>query len=73
MTFPFLLFFLIFRYLEFLKQNFEEWMKNTMESDIKDWYRDAQPDADGEGYFHTVVPVIVFQMVDQNVREYDIF
>lgn len=59
---------IIQHYLNFLKQNYEEWMKNALDTDIKDWYRDVSPEADGDGYFNTVVPVIVFQMIDQNLQ-----
>jgi hypothetical protein len=34
---------------------------------IKDWFRVEHPDADGNGYYSTSLPVIIFQMMEQNV------
>lgn len=50
-----------------MKGNINEWMTNSLTSDIKDWHREQQPEADGHGYFNTPLPVILFQMIEQNV------
>ena len=34
---------------------------------LKDWFRVEHPDADGDGYYSTSLPVIIFQMMEQNV------
>ena len=33
----------------------------------QDWYREQEPDADDKGLFNTALPVILFQMIEQNV------
>lgn len=33
----------------------------------KDWLNSSVPEADGEGFYNTSLPVFLFQMVDQNV------
>ena len=34
---------------------------------MQDWHRDTEPESDGEGFFRTQLPVIIFQMIEQNV------
>ncbi len=34
---------------------------------LQDWYREQEPDADDKGFFNTALPVILFQMIEQNV------
>ena len=36
----------------------------------KDWHQEKLPEADAEGYFQTSLPIILFQMLDQNVSFY---
>ncbi|CAH1772731.1 unnamed protein product [Owenia fusiformis] len=56
------------QYLQQIRANFKEWMANSLRSDIKDWHRDTPPEADGDGYFNTALPVILFQMIEQNIQ-----
>ena len=35
--------------------------------------RDEPPEQDGEGFYNTSLPVIIFQMIEQNVCCYFIF
>ena len=34
----------------------------------KDWYQAKLPETDGEGFFQTTLPIILFQMLDQNLQ-----
>lgn len=34
---------------------------------LQDWQQDNKPDADDKGFFNTSLPVIVFNMVEENV------
>jgi len=34
---------------------------------FQDWFKDEGPDQDGEGFYNTSLPVIIFQMIEQNV------
>ncbi|KAK0053902.1 exocyst complex component 3 [Biomphalaria pfeifferi] len=56
------------QYLKNMKQNINEWSRNTLRSDMKDWIRDTIPDQDGNGYYNTQLPVIIFQMMEQNLQ-----
>ncbi|KAK2193649.1 hypothetical protein NP493_9g03027, partial [Ridgeia piscesae] len=55
------------RYLQTTRKNFQDWMGNAIKTDVKDWMRAQEPDADEKGYFNTSLPVILFQMIEQNV------
>ncbi|KAH9513686.1 Exocyst complex component 3 [Bulinus truncatus] len=56
------------QYLKNMKQNINEWSRNTLRSDMKDWIRDTIPDQDGDGFYNTQLPVIIFQMMEQNLQ-----
>lgn len=54
-------------YLKTMEKNYTEWMEKTLETEKQDWYTDVLPDQNDQ-YYHTSAPVIVFQMVDQNLQ-----
>ena len=56
------------QYLKNMKQNITEWSRNTLKSDLKDWVKSEAPDQDGDGYYNTQLPVIIFQMMEQNLQ-----
>lgn len=56
------------QYLKTMKLNIMEWTKNSLTQDQKDWYKEEHPDADGDGYYSTSLPVIIFQMMEQNLQ-----
>lgn len=56
------------KYLRNMKQNIGEWSRNTLKSDMKDWIRNEAPDQDGDGFYNTQLPVIIFQMMEQNLQ-----
>ncbi|KAF6025693.1 EXOC3 [Bugula neritina] len=56
------------RYINTLRNNITEWMSNSMTTDKKDWYKEEEPETDGKGFYVTQLPVILFQIVDQNMQ-----
>ncbi|GFN92469.1 exocyst complex component 3-like [Plakobranchus ocellatus] len=56
------------QYLRNMKQNITEWSRNTLRSDLKDWMKGEAPDQDGDGFYNTQLPVIIFQMMEQNLQ-----
>ncbi|XP_012263532.1 exocyst complex component 3 [Athalia rosae] len=57
------------QYLRNMQQNYEEWMKKTLETEKVDWWSGVLPEGSTqEAYYHTAAPVIIFQMVDQNLQ-----
>lgn len=59
---------LIGKYLRTLEGNYQGWLKNALDADVKDWHRECEPDVDNRGCYHTAGPMIVFQMVDQHLH-----
>ncbi|XP_022207847.2 exocyst complex component 3 [Nilaparvata lugens] len=57
-----------FKYLSNMKDNYIEWMQKTLEQEKMDWNAQTPPEADQDSYFHTAAPVIIFQMIDQNLQ-----
>ena len=33
-----------------------------------DWLKEKEPESDGDGYYHTSLPVIVFQMIEEHLQ-----
>lgn len=54
-------------YLENMKKNYVEWMQNTLKTECEEWYSKKQPQCE-DTYLRTVAPVILFQMIDQNLQ-----
>jgi exocyst complex component 3 len=43
-------------------------MTKTLATDKQDWLQGRDPEGDDQGYYHTVAPVIIFQMIEQNLQ-----
>lgn len=57
------------QYLKNMENNYLEWMNNTLTSEKQEWLSNMLPeDANRDGYFVTSAPVIIFQMIDQNLQ-----
>jgi len=56
------------KYLDYIKGNYSEWMVKTLDTEKNDWYIGASPEVGPDGCFHTASPVIIFQMIDQNLQ-----
>merc|ERR1712112_693162 len=59
---------LISSYLGNMRDNYTSWMTNTIRQEKEDWCSDRDPDMDFDGFFHTSSPVIIYQMVDENLQ-----
>ncbi|GFY37592.1 exocyst complex component 3 [Trichonephila inaurata madagascariensis] len=55
-------------YLYNVKKNYRDWMKNALSTDVKDWNHHEGPDEDESGYFHTQLPLIMYNMLDQHLQ-----
>lgn len=49
-----------------VEENYVEWMDNTLKSEKFEWYASHQPRFDV--YSGTSAPIIIFQMIDQNLQ-----
>lgn len=52
-----------------MEKNYEEWMQNTLSSEKQEWQSKEEPEVIGhDGCYRTSAPVIIFQMIDQNLQ-----
>lgn len=56
---------LIANYLKDIESNYIEWMQNALKSEKEEWRSSKSPDA--ESYTRTAAPIIIFQMINQNL------
>uniref|UniRef100_A0A4W3J063 Exocyst complex component 3-like 1 n=1 Tax=Callorhinchus milii TaxID=7868 RepID=A0A4W3J063_CALMI len=56
------------KYVNALRVSVSDWMQKALDAEVNDWYRDEEPESDHEGYFHSSLPVIVTQMLEENVQ-----
>ncbi|XP_063975126.1 exocyst complex component 3 [Diachasmimorpha longicaudata] len=57
------------KYLRNMCQNYEDWMKKTVETEKVEWWSGALNESSTQDtYYHTSAPVIIFQMIDQNLQ-----
>ncbi|XP_013798206.1 exocyst complex component 3-like protein isoform X2 [Apteryx mantelli] len=43
-------------------------VKRTLEVEFKEWFREEEPETDYQGFFQSALPVIVMQMLNENIR-----
>nr|XP_048672703.1 exocyst complex component 3-like protein isoform X1 [Caretta caretta]XP_048672704.1 exocyst complex component 3-like protein isoform X1 [Caretta caretta] len=56
------------KYVVKVKASVTEWMRRTLEVEFKEWFREEEPEMDHLGFFQSALPVIVMQMLDENIR-----
>uniref|UniRef100_A0A8C6ZTP5 Exocyst complex component 3 like 1 n=1 Tax=Nothoprocta perdicaria TaxID=30464 RepID=A0A8C6ZTP5_NOTPE len=42
--------------------------RRTLEVEFKEWFREEEPETDHQGFFQSALPVIVMQMLSENIR-----
>ncbi|KAG5839795.1 hypothetical protein ANANG_G00208780, partial [Anguilla anguilla] len=56
------------KYVHSVRNSVSEWMQKALEVEQTDWQRDQEPDIDHEGFYHTSLPTIITQMLEENAR-----
>ncbi|XP_031339008.1 exocyst complex component 3 [Photinus pyralis] len=57
------------QYLKNMENNYVEWMQNTLISEKQEWRSNSPPEEPRvDRYLRTAAPVIIFQMIDQNLQ-----
>ncbi|RDD36949.1 Exocyst complex component 3 [Trichoplax sp. H2] len=59
---------LLKKYTSTMRANIKEWMSNLLKADMKDWTSSKMPISDAENCLQTTLPIDLYQMLDQNVR-----
>lgn len=55
-------------YLVGMESNYKEWMQKTLETEKQEWYSDKSPEETAGGCYQTASPVIIFQMINENLQ-----
>ena len=55
-------------YLDNMKKNYGDWMRNTLSQEVDDWKKEDDPETDSDGCFQTSAPIIIYQMIDENLQ-----
>ncbi|NXI37389.1 EX3L1 protein, partial [Galbula dea] len=56
------------KYVVKVKASVLEWMQRTLEVEFKEWFREEEPETDHQGFFQSALPVIVMQMLKENIQ-----
>ncbi|NXV80252.1 EX3L1 protein, partial [Atlantisia rogersi] len=56
------------KYVVKVKASVLEWMQRTLEVELKEWFREEEPETDHQGFFQSALPVIVMQMLNENIQ-----
>lgn len=41
---------------------------NALSKEVEEWWKNASPQSNSDGHFHTEAPIIIFKMVDENLQ-----
>ncbi|XP_055504658.1 exocyst complex component 3-like protein isoform X1 [Leucoraja erinacea] len=56
------------KYVNAVRVALSDWMQKALEAEVSDWYSEGEPESDHEGYYHSSLPAIVTQMLEENVQ-----
>ncbi|XP_076205645.1 exocyst complex component 3-like protein isoform X3 [Aptenodytes patagonicus] len=56
------------KYVVKVKASVLVWMQRTLEVEFKEWFREEEPEMDHQGFFQSALPVIVMQMLNENIQ-----
>ncbi|XP_077953220.1 exocyst complex component 3-like protein [Gasterosteus aculeatus] len=56
------------KYVQSVRKSVSQWMHKALQVELQDWQRDQEPDTDHEGFYHTSLPTIITQMLEENAR-----
>uniref|UniRef100_UPI00398F5A3B exocyst complex component 3-like protein n=1 Tax=Pristiophorus japonicus TaxID=55135 RepID=UPI00398F5A3B len=56
------------KYVNAVRMAVSDWMQKALEAEVNDWSSEEEPESDHEGYYHSSLPVIVTQMLEENVQ-----
>ncbi|ELK14486.1 Exocyst complex component 3-like protein [Pteropus alecto] len=45
-----------------------QWLQKALDGEVAEWGREKEPDTDPSGFYHSPMPAIVLQILEENVR-----
>ncbi|XP_072925817.1 exocyst complex component 3-like protein isoform X1 [Hemitrygon akajei] len=56
------------KYVNAVRIALSDWMQKALDAEVSDWHSEGGPESDHEGYYHSSLPAIVTQMLEENVQ-----
>ncbi|XP_016018712.2 exocyst complex component 3-like protein isoform X5 [Rousettus aegyptiacus] len=51
-----------------VRANVVQWLQKALDGEVAEWGREKEPDTDPSGFYHSPMPAIVLQILEENVR-----
>ncbi|XP_006863664.1 PREDICTED: exocyst complex component 3-like protein [Chrysochloris asiatica] len=51
-----------------VQANVTQWLQKTLDGEVAEWGLEKEPDTDPSGFYHSPMPAIVLQILDENIR-----
>ncbi|XP_058531038.1 exocyst complex component 3-like protein isoform X5 [Ochotona princeps] len=45
-----------------------QWLQKALDGEVAEWHREQEPNTDPSGFYHSPMPAIVLQILDENIR-----
>ncbi|XP_045843800.1 exocyst complex component 3-like protein isoform X5 [Meles meles] len=52
----------------FLQANVTQWLQRALDGEVAEWNREQEPGTDSSGFYHSPMPAIVLQILEENIR-----
>ncbi|XP_040489359.1 exocyst complex component 3-like protein isoform X3 [Ursus maritimus] len=51
-----------------IQANVAQWLQRALDGEVAEWNREQEPDTDSSGFYHSPMPAIVLQILEENIR-----
>ncbi|XP_045438761.1 exocyst complex component 3-like protein isoform X4 [Pipistrellus kuhlii] len=51
-----------------VRANVVQWLRKALDGEVAEWGREREPDTDPSGFYHSPMPAIVLQILEENIR-----
>ncbi|KAF4010778.1 hypothetical protein G4228_002600 [Cervus hanglu yarkandensis] len=51
-----------------VQANVAQWLQKALDGEVVEWGREQEPDTDLSGFYHSPLPAIVLQILEENIR-----
>nr|XP_002711645.1 exocyst complex component 3-like protein isoform X1 [Oryctolagus cuniculus]XP_051703136.1 exocyst complex component 3-like protein isoform X1 [Oryctolagus cuniculus]XP_051703137.1 exocyst complex component 3-like protein isoform X1 [Oryctolagus cuniculus]XP_051703138.1 exocyst complex component 3-like protein isoform X1 [Oryctolagus cuniculus] len=51
-----------------VQANVIQWLQKALDGEVAEWHREQEPNTDLAGFYHSPMPAIVLQILDENIR-----
>ncbi|XP_045843799.1 exocyst complex component 3-like protein isoform X4 [Meles meles] len=51
-----------------IQANVTQWLQRALDGEVAEWNREQEPGTDSSGFYHSPMPAIVLQILEENIR-----